>query len=187
MPRPSGPWNKEDAVPRRLRNLCGSGPKAFLYRWRGLTPRWPRSLRLSSASRSNIGPSAASTSALYGKSRILQQKSRGQGLAAAAKRRQPAAESRGLSSADALRAVTAPSSFSAGHALPNAPRPRGCDSLVAVHAAVCGLRRGTARGRACNERVEAPAFVVDLHNVAGLDPLEPHRKALHQDQGARAA
>jgi hypothetical protein len=24
--------------------------------------------------------------------------------------------------------------------------------------------------------VEASAFVVDLHNVAALDPLEPHRR-----------
>jgi hypothetical protein len=67
------------------------------------------------------------------------------------------------------------------------PHDLAATTAVVVHATVCGLQRETARGRACNERVEAPAFVVDLHNVAGLDPLEPHRKALHQDQGLRAA
>ena len=37
-----GPKPSEEPVP--------SGPRAFLPGWRGLTPRWPRSLRLGSAS-----------------------------------------------------------------------------------------------------------------------------------------
>ncbi len=49
-------------------------------------------------------------------------------------------------------------------------------SSVVVHAAVRRLQRETARRRACNERVKAPAFVIDLDNVAGLDPLEPHHR-----------
>ena len=56
---------KNDAVPGRLRNPFWSSPKAFPRfgpkavpgGWRGLTPRWPRSLRLGSASRNNIGTS----------------------------------------------------------------------------------------------------------------------------------
>ncbi len=44
------PLNENDAVPGRLRNLAPVGPKAFLRWWRGLTPQWPRSLRLGSAS-----------------------------------------------------------------------------------------------------------------------------------------
>jgi len=37
-----------------------------------------------------------------------------------------------------------------------------------------------------NERVKTPASAIDLHNVAGLDPLEPHRKSTSsksQDEG----
>jgi hypothetical protein len=49
---------------------------------------------------------------------------------------------------------------------------------VVVHATVRRLQRETARGRACNDRVEASAFAIDLHNVAGLDPLEPHLEQL---------
>jgi hypothetical protein len=58
------PRNKSDAVPGRLRNpfwsspkaLPRSGPKAFPHGWRGLTPQWPRSLRLGSASSSKVAP-----------------------------------------------------------------------------------------------------------------------------------
>jgi hypothetical protein len=48
--------NKSDAVPGRLRNPTKIDPKAFLHRWRGLTPLWPRSLRLGSASGFNLRP-----------------------------------------------------------------------------------------------------------------------------------
>jgi hypothetical protein len=45
---------KSDAVPGRSRNLLGRNPKARPRRWRGLTPHWPRSLRLGSASARNV-------------------------------------------------------------------------------------------------------------------------------------
>jgi hypothetical protein len=57
--RPARPQTKTDAVPSRLRNPAGSGPRAFAGGWRGLTPRWPRSLRLGSASGFNVAGLAA--------------------------------------------------------------------------------------------------------------------------------
>ncbi len=45
---------KRDAVPGRLRNPLGPARRPFLAWWRGLTPRWPRSLRLGSASGFNV-------------------------------------------------------------------------------------------------------------------------------------
>ncbi len=41
--------------PGRLRNLRRRAVRACRLGWRGLTPRWPRSLRLGSASVANIG------------------------------------------------------------------------------------------------------------------------------------
>jgi hypothetical protein len=47
-----GPGPLEEPFP-------ASGPRAFFrFRWRGLTPRWPRSLRLGSASGSNLARAA---------------------------------------------------------------------------------------------------------------------------------
>jgi hypothetical protein len=43
--------------PGPLEEPFPSGPRAFRFRWRGLTPQWPRSLRLGSASRSNLARS----------------------------------------------------------------------------------------------------------------------------------
>src|SRR6478736_4714180 len=45
---------KRDAVPSRSRNPLAQGPRAPIGGWRGLTPRWPRSLRLGSASECNL-------------------------------------------------------------------------------------------------------------------------------------
>ncbi len=42
--------DKRDAVPSHFEEPGGSGPRAFPCGWRGLTPQWPRSLRLGSAS-----------------------------------------------------------------------------------------------------------------------------------------
>ena len=53
-PSVSSRAQKSDAVPGRLRNLLGRNPKARPRRWRGLTPHWPRSLRLGSASGRNV-------------------------------------------------------------------------------------------------------------------------------------
>jgi hypothetical protein len=59
-------------------------------------------------------------------------------------------------------------------------------TAVVVYPAVRRLQRETTRGGAGNDRVEAPAFVIDLHNVAGLNPLESHRETVQQDRGTRA-
>ena len=45
---------------------------------------------------------------------------------------------------------------------------------VVVDAPVGGLDRQPARRRPGDDRVEAPAFVIDLDDVARLDALEPH-------------
>jgi hypothetical protein len=45
---------KRDAVPSHFEVPGGSGPRAFPCGWRGLTPQWPRSLRLGSASGFNL-------------------------------------------------------------------------------------------------------------------------------------
>jgi hypothetical protein len=47
-----GEQNRRGSKP--LEEPAPSGPRALLHRWRGLTPRWPRSLRLGSASRSKL-------------------------------------------------------------------------------------------------------------------------------------
>jgi hypothetical protein len=41
---------RNDAAPGRLRNLLGAARRSFPRWWRGLTPQWPRSWRLGSAS-----------------------------------------------------------------------------------------------------------------------------------------
>jgi len=48
------PQTKIDAVPSHFEEPGGSGPRAFPCWWRGLTPQWPRSLRLGSASGFNV-------------------------------------------------------------------------------------------------------------------------------------
>ena len=45
---------KRDAVPSHFEEPGGSGRRAFPCGWRGLTPQWPRSLRLGSASGFNL-------------------------------------------------------------------------------------------------------------------------------------
>ena len=49
--------NESDADPSRSRNPPRFRPEGLSrFRWRGLTPQWPRSLRLGSASGSNVAP-----------------------------------------------------------------------------------------------------------------------------------
>jgi hypothetical protein len=50
---------KRDAVPSHFEEPGGSGPRAFPCGWRGLTPQWPRSLRLGSASGFKVARAAA--------------------------------------------------------------------------------------------------------------------------------
>jgi hypothetical protein len=54
--RSAAPGNESDAVPSRFEEPSPvSGPRAFSGSgWRGLTPRWPRSSRLGSASGWNL-------------------------------------------------------------------------------------------------------------------------------------
>jgi hypothetical protein len=56
--RPRAAANEKRRGPGPLEEPTGSGPKAFLRGWRGLTPRWPRSLRLGSASSSKVALSS---------------------------------------------------------------------------------------------------------------------------------
>jgi hypothetical protein len=57
--RDAGNRQKNRRGPKPLEEPGGSGPRAFPCGWRGLTPQWPRSLRLGSASEFKVarGPS----------------------------------------------------------------------------------------------------------------------------------
>src|SRR6185437_2171810 len=56
QPRVHGLENEIDADPSRFEDLCPARPGGLaVLGWQGLTPRWPRSLRLSSASGMNLG------------------------------------------------------------------------------------------------------------------------------------
>jgi hypothetical protein len=50
------PGEQKRRGPGPLEEPARSGPKAFLCGWRGLTPQWPRSLRLGSASGFKVAP-----------------------------------------------------------------------------------------------------------------------------------
>ena len=71
-----GAQNKSDADPSRLRNPPRVRPEGLsLVGWRGLTPRWPRSLRLSSASGFNLASAPVPLQDHSGeRSRILRKK-----------------------------------------------------------------------------------------------------------------
>jgi hypothetical protein len=47
-------------------------------------------------------------------------------------------------------------------------------AAVVVDPSIGGLQRQSSRGRPGYDRVEAPTFVIDLDDVAGLDAFEAH-------------
>ena len=52
-------WIRKRRGPGPLEEPFPSSPEAFRFGWRGLTPQWPRSLRLGSASSSKVARSPA--------------------------------------------------------------------------------------------------------------------------------